>query len=251
VAFVAGQQAQGATASQMKTALARQPGLYMLRGGDAKRRRTISAFLYKDNPKVWIDQRLLQCTTMLHTGAICGTSFSLGSETQVEEEVNRLRRANGVLDGAACGCCGIRYLEAPGEFILNGTHKRTRDDDGKRIKAPRRPQAVRVIHKTCRGKPGARFTISVPHRRQKETKDNLGILLALSNSAGILDIQRLLGPDAAGRKIGIGRIYDRIFWLEGVLLAYEQEMLRRWRKKMEPALRRARTLSTASATTIW
>ena len=57
--------------------------------------------------------------------------------------------------------------------------------------------------------------------------------MALINSAGVLDIQRILGPAAAGRKIGISRIYDRIMWLEEVLLAYEREMLRRWCEKVE------------------
>ena len=99
-----------------------------------------------------------------------------------------------MLDGAGCGCCGRRYLDAPEEFSLHGTHKRTKNNKGNTIKAPRRPEAVRVIHKPCRGKKKARFTISVPHRRQRQTKDNLRILLALNNSAGVLDVRRILGP---------------------------------------------------------
>lgn len=43
----------------------------------------------------------------------------------------------------------------------------------------------------------------------------------------------MIGTAAAGKKIGMSRIYDRIEWLEGVFLAYEREMLRRWKKKVE------------------
>lgn len=53
------------------------------------------------------------------------------------------------------------------------------------------------------------------------------------NSAGITDWQRMLGTAAIGKTIGFSRIYDRIAWLEGVFLAYEREMLRRWWEKVE------------------
>jgi len=43
----------------------------------------------------------------------------------------------------------------------------------------------------------------------------------------------MLGTAATGKTIGFSRIYDRIAWLEGVFLAYEREMLRRWREKVE------------------
>ena len=45
-------------------------------------------------------------------------------------------------------------------------------------------------------------------------------------------MQRMLGTASTGRKIGISRIYDRIEWFEQVFLAYEREMLRRWKKKV-------------------
>ena len=142
-----------------------------------------------------------------------------------------------MLDGAACGCCGKRYLDAPEEFSLHGTHARTKDNEGNWIKPSARPEAVRVIHKPCRGRKKARFTISVAHRRQRETKDNLRVLLALNNSAGVLDIQRILGRRRPVGRSAWARIYDRLFWLEEVMLAYEREMLRRWRKKMEARAR--------------
>lgn len=44
-----------------------------------------------------------------------------------------------------------------------------------------RARSVRVIHKPCRGKPGARFTVSSEHRRQKDRTDNLQILSLLVN----------------------------------------------------------------------
>ena len=43
----------------------------------------------------------------------------------------------------------------------------------------------------------------------------------------------MLGTAATGQKIGISRIYDRIWWFEQVFLAYEREMLRRWREKIQ------------------
>ncbi len=75
--------------------------------------------------------------------------------------------------------------------------------------------------------------MSLPHAGQKSTADNLRILGAILNSAGIVDIQRMIGTAATGKKIGMSRIYDRIAWLEEVFLAYEREMLRRWKGKVE------------------
>ncbi|WP_268807982.1 hypothetical protein [Roseisalinus antarcticus] len=39
------------------------------------------------------------------------------------------------------------------------------------------------------------------------------------NSAGLLDVRRIVGATATGQKIGISRIYDRIWWFEQVFLA--------------------------------
>ena len=95
-----------------------------------------------------------------------------------------------------------------------------------------------MLHKPCKGRKGARITISLPDERQKTSKDNLRILNALMNSAGILDVQRMLGTQTTGRKLGVSRIYDRIEWFEQVFLAYEREMLRRWREKVKKSGRK-------------
>ena len=39
--------------------------------------------------------------------------------------------------------------------------------------------------------------------------------------------------DGGGRSCGMSRVYDRIFWLERALLAFERQQLRRWRERME------------------
>ena len=165
--------------------------------------------------------------------AICNSGFSILSQDHLDEEISRLRNYNGVLDGPACGCCGTRFLACPDEFTMKGAHQRTKDSEGRPISNKGTPKAVRVLHRPCKGKKGARITISLPHEKQKTTKDNLRILNALLNSAGILDVQRMLGTASTGRKIGISRIYDRIEWFEQVFLAYEREMLRRWKEKVE------------------
>ena len=59
------------------------------------------------------------------------------------------------------------------EFCMNGAHQRTKTRSGATISNRGIPKSVRVIHKRCKGKKGARITISLPHARQKDTKDNL------------------------------------------------------------------------------
>lgn len=148
------------------------------------------------------------------------------------KEVTRLRYHNGILDGPGCGACGTRFLTAPDEFALNSAHQWTRDSKGKATKKKAAPKAVRILHKPCKGKKSARFSISLPHAGQETTADKLRILGAVPNSASITDMHRMLGTAATGKTIGFSRIYDRIAWLEGVFLAYEREMLRRWREKV-------------------
>ena len=94
-----------------------------------------------------------------------------------------------------------------------------------------RPSALRVIHKPCRGKPGARFTIAMEHDHQKRSADNARILQALVNEVGLNGIRRMLSSTEAGNSCGMSRVYDRIFWLERTLLAFEREQLRRWRER--------------------
>lgn len=222
---------------QVAVVEAHGPGAYKLAGADAAHRRISKAFEYEDDPHEWVDQRTVRCKAQLRNGTICNTGFSILSDDHLHAEVERLRNHNGVLDGPACRACNTRFLAKPEEFILAGTHLRTKDSKGKRIVNTGTPEAVRVIHKPCKGRKGAKITISVPHRRQKETTENLRILHALINSAGILDIRRIVGPAATGKAPGISRIYDRIAWLEQVFLAYEREMLRRWRERMEKSSR--------------
>lgn len=214
------------TADALEIFQTHRPGAYALTGSRKKEdARKCTAFGYETAPYVWGDNRTVKCRTALRNGTICDTRFQLLSEDHVWAEADRLRNMNGVLDGPSCGACGRRYLEAPEEFSLNGAHQRKSGKPGAA------PKSVRVIHRPCKGKRGARFTVSVPHARQKTTKDNLRILHALVNSAGINDVRRILGSDSTDKSIGVSRIYDRIAWLEQVFLAYEREMLRRWSEK--------------------
>lgn len=202
------------------------PGAYKLSGADKAYRRVSRAFEYQKDPHQWSDQRTVRCLGYTAAGEVCDTGFSLLSPDHLDDEVERLRNFNGVLDGPACGACGVRVLEKPDEFILNGSNERT---EGKKAT----PKAIRLVHKPCRGRKGARFTASLPHANQETTADNLRILGAILNSAGIKDIQRMISSASTGKTIGVSRIYNRIAWLEEVFLAYEREMLRRWRKKVE------------------
>ena len=54
---------------------------------------------------------------------------------------------------------------------MKGAHQRTKDRNGNRIVNKGAPKAVRVLHKPCKGKRGARISISRPHERQEITKD--------------------------------------------------------------------------------
>lgn len=221
------------TPDQLDIVAKHGPGAYKLSGADKKHRRVSCAFQYRRSPHVWADQRTVRCQGHTFEGKVCNSAFSIKSPTHLDEEVARLRNHNGILDGPGCGACGTRFLAAPDEFSLNGAHQRTRDSKGNATKKKATPKAVRVLHKPCKGKKGARFSISLPHAGQKTTADNLRILGAVLNSAGITDMQRMLGTAATGKTIGFSRIYDRIAWLEKVFLAYEREMLRRWREKVE------------------
>jgi hypothetical protein len=176
----------------------------------------------------WNDRRSVRCQFDRGAGP-CGNAFELLSNAHLVEELDRLRDHNGVLDGPRCGACGARYLEKTDEFVLNGTHgKRTTKIDGEAD----RPVRLRVIHKPCRGKPGARFSVTLDHFRQKATAQNLQILQALVNGTGVIKICRMLTPAGAERTLGVSRVYDRIFWLERTLLAFEREQLRRWRESL-------------------
>ncbi|WP_157764547.1 hypothetical protein [Rhodobacter sp. CZR27] len=141
-------------------------GAYKLSGADVRDRRTSKAFAFERDPHTWADQRTIKCQARLRSGTICGTGFSILSGSHLGEEIARLRNFNGVLDGPRCEACGTRYLAAPEEFSLNGVHQRTKDRNGNRIAAGGTPKSIRVLHRPCRGKRGARITISIAHVRQ-------------------------------------------------------------------------------------
>ncbi|SFH54115.1 hypothetical protein SAMN04488020_1221 [Palleronia marisminoris] len=122
---------------------------------------------------------------------------------------------------------------SPKNSSSRGAHDRTKDSKGHPIKHTGAPEAVRVIHKPCTRKKGAKITTSLPHRRQKATTDHMRIVGNAINSAGFRDIQRGVAPDNSDKILGISRIYARIACLEQVFLAYERDMLRRWREKVE------------------
>jgi hypothetical protein len=175
--------------------------------------RISTALNFHNAPAVWSDGRRLVCRHLRGT-AQCKNGFILYSNQHFLDEVERLRDNNGVLDGPRCGACGRRYLDASEEFALNGANG----------KDPRtaRPLGIRVIHKPCRGRKGARFTVSKDHQEQRDREDNIKILKMLVNGASINSIQRVLTCSRTGERAGMSRIYDRIFWLERTLLASER-----------------------------
>jgi hypothetical protein len=185
-------------------------------------RRVSKVFEYADDPHAWLDRKNVECG--FSGGARpCRTHFELISNQHLADEVARLRSANGALDGARCQACGAAYLANPGDFILNGVHEWRK---GPGTAATRSPARIRVIHRPCKGKPGARFSIGLDHLAQKVSADNLLLLKAIVNGAGITKLMRMFD-------CGASRVYDRIFWLEQTLLAFEKAQLTRWREEME------------------
>lgn len=203
-------------------------GDYKLTGNTKKHFRRIStAFEYDGDPHGWSDRKSVVCSCEV-AGRACTGEFDMLSIEHFLQEVDRLRRQGGVLDGDRCGACGVAYLDAPEEFILNGVHeRRVTREDGKTARAAR----VRLIHRPCRGKKGGRFSVTLDHHRQRVTKDNLQIVQAIVNGAGINKIVRMLSPAGTGRKIGVSRVYDRIFAIEKAMLAFERAQLRRWKAR--------------------
>ena len=149
----------------------------------------------------------------------CGTAFELLSDTHVMDEAARLRSANGAFAGPKCRACGRDYLDAPDEFLLDGAEVASarRDGGGAARKGTVRarssesaatPDRVRLIHKPCRGRSGARISATLDHRRHRQSSDNVGILLALVNGAGIAKIMRMMAPAGSGKSCGAKRVYN-------------------------------------------
>jgi hypothetical protein len=214
-------------ASVANPALGTGLGRYKMESpGDDKLERISQFFEYEDDPHAWQDGRVMICQHLRGNGD-CGVSFLILSNQHFSDEFDRLSSQNGLLDGPRCGACGTRYLDRPDEFAFNGANGKARTSRGKT-----KPPGIRVVHKPCRGDNRARFTVSAEHCRQRDRKENIAILRHLANGAGINDLRRLLTPEKGRRAVGVKHIYDRIFWLERTLLAYEQVQLKLWRSRL-------------------
>ena len=218
-------------ASVANPVLATGQGRYRLGApGDKGLQRVSTAFEYAADPTAWADGRILTCKHQ-RGNSECRVQLLVLSNQHFEDEAARLKSQNGLLVGPKCAACGTAYLDAPDEFIFNGANGKTEGKIGKRV-VKARALGVRLVHTPCRGKKGARFTVSADHRRQKDRSDNLQILSQIVNGAGINDIRRLLFPAKGCAEVGIKRVYDRIFWLEKTLLAYERAQLTAWRQRL-------------------
>jgi len=208
------------------TALTTGLGIYTMSSKDHDPRIS-EVFEYEAEPVAWDDGRTLECGHQRGNG-VCDISFSLLSNEHFQEEYRRLQLAGRSLEGPVCGACGARYLECPDEFIFNGTHGKLAAG-GNRRKA--KPSGFRIIHRPCKGKPGARISVSLDHQAQKEVSDNVRILRGIVNGNSITTLRRLLKDPDTGKQIGVSRLYSRIFWLEKTLLAFEQAKLKEWKKR--------------------
>ncbi|MFC3616109.1 hypothetical protein ACFORG_20380 [Lutimaribacter marinistellae] len=221
---------RNATARRQKAylhdpALASGRGRYTITG-DIEAQVVSTALEYADDPHQWEDGKRLLCRHRAGNRD-CDVSFGILSNQHLSAEIDRLRTQNGSLEGPACGACGRRYLDNPSEFIFNGTHgKMAPGKNGRKSKA----SAFRLIHQPCKGQPGARFTVSLDHQQQENKHDNVRLLRALVNGASINSLRRLLADPDTGKKAGVSRVYNRIFWLEKVLLAFEQAKLKEWKE---------------------
>ncbi|MFD2740501.1 hypothetical protein ACFSUD_13015 [Sulfitobacter aestuarii] len=220
-------------AAMADPAVAHGVGRYKMEAesGDNLHRET-DAFEFTGDPRAWNDGRVLICQH-LRGNSECGVRTRLISNEAYEEERHRLWVQNGALEGPCCGNCGTGYLEKPEEFIFNGANGKPSRKVGHKKGSVPRARFVRVIHKPCKGLPGSRFTVSSEHRRQKKRDENIEILSLLANGAGLHDIRRILRTPRGETEPGMSRLYDRIFWLERTLLAYEQAQLAEWRKGVE------------------
>jgi hypothetical protein len=118
--------------------------------------RVSRAFEYAADHLTWTDGRELRCQAKRDHGT-CESAFEILSNAHLADEIARLEGYNGILEGPACRACGQRYLEAPHEFGFNGANSK---------RAPRKgagtagAKGIRLVHRPCRGKKGARFTVS-------------------------------------------------------------------------------------------
>lgn len=200
---------------------------------DDHHQRISEVFEYDGDPVGWDDGRVMDCGHQSGNG-VCGISVSILSNEHFLEEHRRLQTAGGSMDGPICGACGARYLDRPEEFIFNGTHGKLAAG-GNRRKA--KPSGFRIIHRPCKGKAGARLSVSLDHQAQKQLHDNVRILRGIVNGNSITTLRRILMDPDTGRQIGVSRLYSRIFWLEKTLLAFERAKLREWKERQDSSER--------------
>lgn len=195
-------------------AIARGVGRYkIVSDGEKSSHRETDAFELEGDRRAWNDGRVLVCQHQ-RRNTECGVQTKLLSNDAFEEERNRLLTQNGALDGPCCGNCGTAYLEAPEEFIFNGANGRPSRKVGHKKGSEPRARSVRIVHKPCKGLPGARFTVSSEHRRQKKRDENIQILSLIANGAGMHDMRCILRGPRGEIEPGMSRLYDRVFWLE-------------------------------------
>jgi len=223
-----GSQQRKMEASVSIPALTSGSGSYILNSDD-KKQRVSTVFEYEGDPHGWDDGRVMACRHQKRNGS-CDISFKVLSNNHFEEELNRLRLQNDLLMGPVCGNCGQRYLDAPEEFIFNGTHGKLKPGkNGRKSK----PAGFRIIHKPCQGQKGARISVSLDHQKQINQHDNVRLLRKLVNGASLNDLRRELADPDTGKKCGVSRLYSRIFWLEKTLLAFEKAKLKEWKEREE------------------
>lgn len=66
--------------------------------------------------------------------------------------------------------------------------------------------------------------------------DNVRLPRALVNGASISALRKLLADPDTGKKCGVERIHNMIFWLEKTLLAFEKAKLKEWGEKQRVAI---------------
>lgn len=226
------QQAAAASIPALTTGL----GSYTM-SSDDHHPRISEVFEYDGDPVGWDDGRSMECGHQRGNG-VCDISFTILSNEHFLEEYYRLLFAGGSLMGPVCGACGARYLANPDEFIFNGTHGKLAAG-GNRRRA--KPSGFRIIHRPCKGKRGARISVSLDHQAQKQLRDNVRILRCIVNGDSITTMRRVLADPDTGKQIGVSRLYSRIFWLEKTLLAFEQAKLREWKQKEDASERFSHT----------
>jgi hypothetical protein len=213
------------TASLANPAVGLGRGRYRLNSsGDEDTLRVSSLLEYAKNDHYWDDDRTMKCQHQSGNSE-CGIQLSVLSNKHFDDELERLLSNNGLLTGPACGNCGMTYLSKPSEFAFNGANGKKSAGNGNK-----KATGIRLVHKPCRGKKGARFTVSLNHVRQIDRQDNITILKHLVNDTSINGLRRLIS--SGNRQASVKMIYDRIFWLEKTLLAYEKAQVEQWKKRV-------------------